>query len=322
MIKIFLKKFKIVNFFYEFFLSLSENFFLIISKVGKKLLTLKIFRRLAFNLQSRNKHILLDTNYGMYIVNTSSRIIGKKSYYNNIPYSTKSVEKVLKILNKENINFDCFVDIGANIGTSSISAAFINKNTNFLCIEGSEENFDLLKKNVKINNLENRFELHNTLVGSKDNPRLFTEFKEEKGCSRIFENKEELERYKKKFGFKVHSVKEVITKKIETILKENLDKKLFFWIDIEGLDLEILNSDIVKNHSPIFFEFNPTFLKLKYNFYKNNVKELEERFLEMGYKYYFLEARNFKKEEINKSFLLDTVDFLGENKSATNVLVI
>ena len=320
--KIFIKKFKIVNFLYEFFLSQSEKFFLIISKIGKKLLSLKFFRRLAFNLQSRDKHILLDTNYGMYIVNTNSRIIGKKSYYNNIPYSTKSVEKVLKILNKENIDFDYFVDIGANIGTSSISAAFINKNIKFLCIEGSEENFDLLKKNIKINDLENRFELHNTLVGNKDNPRLFTEFKEEKGCSRIFENNEELERYKKEYGFKVHSVKEVKIKKIETILKENFDKNLFFWIDIEGLDLEILNSDITKKCSPIFFEFNPTFLKLKYNFYKNNVEELEERFLEMGYKYYFLEARNFKKEEINKTFLLDIVDFLGENKSATNILVI
>jgi FkbM family methyltransferase len=320
--KTFIKKFKIFNFIFEVFISVSENIFLKISTISKLLLNLKIIRRLAFNLQPRNKYILLSTNYGMYVINTNSRVIGKKSYINNIPYSANSVKKVFDTLTKENIFFDYFIDIGANIGTSSISASFINEKIKFLCIEGSDENFYLLKKNVIINNLESRFELHNSLIGNKDNLRIFVEFKEEKGCSSIFENHEELERYKREFGYEVDSIKEVKTQKIEDILKIDFNKKLFFWIDIEGLDLEIINSEITKNKHPVFFEFNPTFYKLKLINYQNYLEKLEIKLMEYGYEYYFLEVNKFKKEKIMKGFLTHTSALLGENKSATNILLI
>ena len=320
--KIFIKKFKIFNFIFEVFISLSENIFSKISIISKLILNIKIIRRLAFNLQPRNKHILLSTKYGMYVINTNSRIIGKKSYVNNFPYSANSVVKVLDILTKENIFFDYFIDIGANIGTSSIAASFINEKIKFICIEGSDQSFNLFQKNVKINNLESRFELHNSLIGNKDNLRIFVKFKEEQGCSAIFENLEELERHKRKFGYEVDSIKEVKTQKIEEILKIDFNEKLFFWIDIEGLDLEILNSEITKNKHPVFFEFNPTFYKLKFNSYQNYLAELEIKLIDYGYEYYFLEADKFKKEKIMKGFLTHTTALLGENKSATNILLI
>ena len=115
----------------------------------------------------KNKEILLNTEFGNFIINTNSRIIAKKSYQNNVPYSAKSVEKVLKILAKENIVIENFIDIGANIGTTSISASFIDENINFFCIEGNNDNYELLKKNIKINNLEKRFDQVNEIVEKK-----------------------------------------------------------------------------------------------------------------------------------------------------------
>jgi len=321
-VKILLKKLRVVNFLFELFISFSEYVFLKISKIIELLSKPKILRRLIFNLQPRNKYLFLSTKYGQYIFSTNSRIISKKSYHNKIPYSATNVEKILEILKGENINIEYFIDIGANVGTSSISASFIDKKLKFVCIEGSGESFELLDKNIKINDLEGRFELHKKLVGNKNNSRIFVEFKEERGCSRIFENNNELEKYKKEFGFQVDTIKEVKTEKIENLLEKKLDKKLFLWMDIEGLDLEILNSSITKKLYPIFFEFNPSFYKLKNTEYKKYLEEVESQLLNSGYSYYFIEARNFKKEKIRKRFLVDIVNLIGENKSATNILII
>ena len=76
--KKFLKKFKIVNFFYEIYIGISEYFFNILSKVVSFFSNSKIVRRLVFNLLPRNKDFYLDTTYGNFILNTNSRIISKK----------------------------------------------------------------------------------------------------------------------------------------------------------------------------------------------------------------------------------------------------
>ena len=193
----FLKKFKIVNFFYEIYIGISEYFFNILSKVVSFFSNSKIVRRLVFNLLPRNKDFYLDTTYGNFILNTNSRIISKKSYYSKTPYFSKSLIKVFKILEKENIDIDIFVDVGANVGTTSIASANLNSNLDVLCIEGNSSNYSYLEKNIKLNNLENRVTAINSLVGESDNQRYFVEFVEEKGCSKVFNDLDELKDIKK-----------------------------------------------------------------------------------------------------------------------------
>ena len=250
-----LKKSKLVNKLFELFVNASELIFKILSGGIEYLSDIKLLRRLFFNLLPRNKDILLTTKYGDYVINTSSRLIAKKTYKNKIPYSALSVVKILEILNNENVNIEYFIDIGANIGTTSISASFLNKNFNFVCIEGGDESFKLLDKNIKLNNLEERFSVYKKFIGDNEATRLFVEFEEDKGCSKIFENNSQLNEYVKKFGFHISSKKEVKTEKLDNVLNNIINKKLFLWIDIEGLDLEVIFSSIAKHTFPVHFEF-------------------------------------------------------------------
>lgn len=317
-----LKKFKIVNFFFESFITLSESIFKPLSKILDFFSNIRLIRRLIFNLIPRNKNILINTQYGNYIFNTNSRIIAKKTFYKKIPYSASSVKNVLDILKKEDIKINYFIDIGSNVGTSSISASFMDNKLKFICIEGNEDNFELLTTNVKINNLEDRFSLENILVGENNQSRIFVEFIEEKGCSRVFEDKDELNRYINEFGFSINKTTEVTTKKLEEIIDNVIDENLFLWIDLEGLDLEILNSEISNKLFPIYFEFNPTFYKIKFKEYKNYIKKVESHLINCGYKYYFAEANSLKKETVEPSFLLNLISSVGENKASTNILLI
>ncbi len=318
----FLKKFKIINFFFENFIAFSESIFKPISKLFELFSNIKLIRRIIFNLMPRNKNFLITTQYGEYILNTNSRIIAKKTYYNKKPYSTNSVENILDILKKEDIKIDYFVDIGANVGTSSISASFIDKELKFICIEGNRDNFELLSANVKINKLEDKFLLKNKLVGENSQSRIFVDFIEERGCSRVFEDQNELSRYTKEFGFSINETAEIQTEKLKEIISDVLDKNLFLWIDLEGLDLEILNSEISNKLFPVFFEFNPTFYKLKFKEYKNYIDKVEDRLIGCGYKFYFAEVNYLKKEKVKPGFMLNLINTIGENKASTNILLI
>ena len=101
--KNFLKKFKIVNLLFEFYINLIEKVTFWISKIFEKISQIKVIRRIIFNLIPRNKKLLIETIYGNFIMNTNDRIITKKSYVSKVPYSALSVKKTFDILEKEKI---------------------------------------------------------------------------------------------------------------------------------------------------------------------------------------------------------------------------
>jgi len=317
-----LKKLKISNILFDFFISFSEKFFLINSKILEKIFKYKIFKRIVFNLQPTNKLICINTSFGKFLINTENKIISKKSFVNNMPYSANTVKKVLEILDKESIFIEIFVDVGANIGTTSISASFLNPNLNFVCIEGSKKNIELLELNVKLNNLENKFEIFNCAVGKSEMSNYFVEFKRDSGISRVFENNNEIEEYSKKFGLEVQNIVNIKTKNIDQLIDIKSSKNIFFWLDLEGLDLDILESNITKYCKPVIFEFTPTSYKLKNTNYKAELQKLERHLLNCGYRYFYVEVNDFKKEFIEINFLVEIAEYIGENKSFTNILII
>ena len=320
--KKFLKKFKIVNSFYEIYIGISEFLFKILSKVVSFFSNSKIVRRLVFNLLPINKDFYLDTIYGNFILNTNSRIISKKSYYSKTPYSSKSLIKVFKILEKENIDIDIFVDVGANVGTTSIASAYLNSNLDVLCIEGNSSNYSYLVKNIKLNNLENKVTAINSLVGESDNQRYFVEFVEEKGCSKVFNDLDELKRYQKKYKFNIKDSNLVTTVSLVSLLKNNLDKNLFIWLDLEGIDLEIIYGRLTEYLFPIYFEFNPSFYKFKYKNLDKYISKVEQYIIDCGYSFYYAEGFSFEKKEITPGFLNQITKKIGLNKGSENILII
>lgn len=322
LMKNFLKKFKFVNFLYESYIKFTEFLFKALSKATYFLSNFKIIRRLVFNLLPRDKDFYLDTIYGKFVLNTNSRIISKKSYHTQKPYSSESLIKIFTILEEENIQIDTFVDVGANVGTTSIAAIYLNPNLDVLCIEGNSNNYYYLEKNIKLNNLEKKVTAINSLVGEKNNQRYFVEFMEENGCSKIFNDLEELNRYKKEYKFKIKNSNLVKTISLLNLLKDRLEKNLFIWLDLEGLDLEIINGELTKYLLPIYFEFNPSFYKFKYLNLDEFIEQVEKHIIGCGYSSYYVEGFNFVKQQITPGFLNNITKKIGLNKASENILII
>ncbi len=77
-------------------------------------------------------------------------------------FQNKKLKQFNSLIKKDSL----LIDIGANIGTFSISSAFKNKNLNkILCIEPDIDNFTRLEENIKINELSNIISPHHSFVG-------------------------------------------------------------------------------------------------------------------------------------------------------------
>jgi len=102
----------------------------------------------------------------MMYLNKHDNVISRHLAYHKVwePYQTLVTKKFLQ-------NNTEFIDIGANIGYYSILAASIVKTGHITSFEPEPNNFEILKKNVILNNLEN-VNLHQLAVTSKNGETL------------------------------------------------------------------------------------------------------------------------------------------------------
>ena len=172
-----------------------------------------------------------------------------------------------KVLLKENLDssyykikkFNTVVDIGAHLGGTSILAASLGAKV--YAYEPEKENFELLKKNIKLNKLENNIQCYQKAVGKKGIRQLFINsicF----GSHTFFKNKEVAFKngYNKIQKVETIDLREII-KKFQTIdlLKMNcegaeyeiipkIDKKLATKIKQISMELHRGNTEKIINH--------------------------------------------------------------------------
>jgi len=92
------------------------------------------------------KDVVVDTGYGLFHCRKKSMDLHIVSG----SYESKVV-KLFEKLAKENI---LIVDVGANIGKYSILSRITNHYANVFAIEPETKNYDILVKNIKLNNLD------------------------------------------------------------------------------------------------------------------------------------------------------------------------
>ncbi len=142
---------------------------------------------------------------------------------------------------------DSIVDIGGNIGAFSIYAASIAEKGTVYAFEPVEENFNLLEKNIKENNLHNIKVFKNGVAGKNGEGKLF--LSNNKGGHSIYPPKNA-------------TGKSVIVKfvSLQQIFKENKIKCCdFLKIDCEGAEYDILfncQQHILKKVRKIAMEFH------------------------------------------------------------------
>lgn len=275
----------IYNFIYFILSSLikSKNYFL----KGIMFDTLKHTNELAIVKGNHNEKFIIFTN---------DNVVSKETFITG-EFDLIKLEKTLKFLKKKPIK--TIYDIGANIGTICIPAIKRGLINNAFAVEPEKKNFELLKLNVSLNNLEDKIKFYNYALSDKDDEIVEME---------ISSNNYGDHRIKGKINFNTHGeegreIVKVKTKKFDTLFKNINPLENLVWMDTQGYEPVILSGaiNLIKSKAPLVLEFWPYSLKraglwdkmlecLKYFDYfvdlsdeKLIVKKIDERaILELG----------------------------------------
>lgn len=181
--------------------------------------------------------IIKMSNYKLneYIFNHFTINKGKGEFYENI---------LLEKIKQMELN-GTYIDCGANIGNHSVYFLNFTKCNTLISIEGHDKIFDLLKLNIKNNNLENKkIHLINKLIGDKNDFTHFINLQNENNCGVGYVNDE--------VGIK----KEMIT--IDSL---NLNCVSLIKLDVENYEFQVLlgaKNTILKYKPVIIIELHKT----------------------------------------------------------------
>ena len=165
-------------------------------------------------------------------------------------------------LAKDYIKPDSIVlDLGSNFGQLGILFSKAQKNVDVYCFEASKYIFEILKKNIQINNA-NAIPI-NCIVGNKTGEKLKIESATLNTYNTYGSNKIEIIKQESN-----NNSEDIDLVKIDDF---NFEKKISFMkIDIQGYDLMALYGSVktIKKHKmPIVFEYTPEFSEeLNYTF--------------------------------------------------------
>ena len=200
----------------------------------------------------------------------------------NIKYSNNINFHILKKCKIETL----YLDIGANVGTTSLPVAIHNKNIEVHAFEPNPKIFQSLEINKSLNNCDNLI-LHKVAVGlKKEKLPLFVTSKEKANFGNSSFQKNTTIIDPKTIDVEVIRIDDFFNdiKKPVSLIK----------IDVEGFEWQVIEGakNIIKNHGPtIIFEHNDKFLndpiKIK--------SELEQFFLSNGYEVFEIDQYDFNR---------------------------
>lgn len=144
-----------------------------------------------------------------------------------------------------------FLDIGANIGTTSIYfKKYIQPKLSILAFEADPETYHFLKTNIILNNMEKQATLENIGLGEMEREVGFYRNSQNPGGNSMIKN----------YGEDVIHVRTIALDDYLNLHSVDGSKIKYMWIDVEGFEPLVLKGarNLLAAHSiPIFMEFNP-----------------------------------------------------------------
>ena len=217
-------------------------------------------RGLIFDIQkSRNKLLIANNDFNeKFVIFSHDDVISKELYINGEFYLKKLKKTIEYFYNKGNPIENLF-DIGANIGVISIPAVKRGLIKKAFAVEPEPQNYNLLKTNIILNNLEDKVIPYNYALSDADDKTISMELSpDNSGDHRI----------KEIVNFNIHDeekrqVINVKTKKFDTLFQEINQKNNLVWIDTQGFEPKVLSGaeNLINNKVPIVIEFWPYALK-------------------------------------------------------------
>ena len=280
------------------------NFFKFIFKSKSPFIRSTLFDTLKFN---SNLSIIETIHNEKFIVFNNDNIISKEMFVTG-EFDLKKLRKSLNFLNK-NYKINTLYDIGANIGVICIPAVNRGLVKKAYAVEPENKNFDLLKMNIAINNLQNKINTYNYALSDQDDKKIEMELAEDNSGDH---------RIKSMIKFNTHGEEkrkttEVFTKKFDTLFKNINPKTDLIWIDTQGYEPIILSGakDLINSRAPIVLEFWPYALK------RIGSWELMLKIIAQFDKYIDLSQETIELQEISEKSLLKLQDGWGEEKKGS-----
>jgi len=192
-----------------------------------------------------------------FILFTDDDVISKEMYLKE-EFDLNKLIRTLKFLNKKK-KIENLYDIGANLGVICIPAVKRGLVKKAFAVEPELRNFELLKTNVALNNLENKISIYNYALSDQDDQEIEMELaKDNSGDHRI----------KNQIKFNIHNeenrkIVKVKTKKFDTLFNETKQNNDLIWIDTQGYEPIILQGakKLIESKTSIVIEFWPYALK-------------------------------------------------------------
>lgn len=201
-------------------------------------------------------------------------LIDPRSHLMRSAFVGKYEEKTMKLLSSLEIKDGIIVNIGANIGFFSVHLANLFPKNKIIAIEPNPEAFDLLKKNISLNNLSSNIECVNVCISDKSGSIPFT----------IIPGKSEYSSIGSiNFDVVQHDIRKIIQVDSKRLNDLVYDKKLeLIFMDVEGAeDLVIKGSvDLISKYRPIIISECADLFLPKFN---SNAKKFIERLTNLNY---------------------------------------
>ena len=212
---------------------------------------------------------------------------------------------------------DIVIDVGANIGYYTlIFAQLVGKSGKVFAFEPEPKNFEILKKNIAINNYDNVI-VEQKIVSEKN------------GKMKLYVSNSDIVGHRIQQMRDLENFVEVESVTLDDYMKKlSLDDKVnFIKIDVEGFEPNVLEGSKKvlekNNHLKIFTEFNREVVKK----YGTEPKKMIDLLYEKGFEIYL---PNYKENKINltnadelltsKETLLENINLLCK-KGAVTLLV-
>ena len=218
-------------------------------QIGKNLLSGRGLTKYSFIRKVKHYSLSnLQTDYAEVFGN--KLFLSKKGLALSISHYGTYEELQSKIIEEKIEMGNIVVDVGANIGLHTLNMARIVGNTGqVFAFEPDPSNFEILKKNVKINNYKNII-LEQKAVGDKHGRTTLYQ-SDHPGKHRIFPQTEQAK----------SEIQVELTNLDNYFDSDMIDKINFIKIDVEGLEFSVLKGmkNILKNSKKIkiLFEFMP-----------------------------------------------------------------
>ena len=218
-------------------------------QIGKNLLSGRGLTKYSFIRKVKHYSLSnLQTDYAEVFGN--KLFLSKKGLALTVSHYGTYEELEAKIMEEKIEMGNIVVDVGANIGLHTLNMARIVGNTGqVFAFEPDPSNFEILKKNVKINNYKNII-LEQKAVGDKHGRTTLYQ-SDHPGKHRIFPQTEQAK----------SQVQVELTNLDNYFDSDMTDKINFIKIDVEGLEFSVLKGmkNILKNSKKIkiLFEFMP-----------------------------------------------------------------